>query len=506
MYGCVEGLKRTLWIVCVCVVVGTTATVEGAAVTLAWDQHPDPEVAGYRVSYGTASGQYTSFVDLGNTTSHTLTSLFAGQTYYFALQAYNAFGTSPYSNEVSATLTSELTVMNLSADKTSPQPAATAITFSAFASGGIPPYQFKWWIITGATQTVGSNWSTNSGFAWTPTVADPNYTIRVWARNFLSTADAPDNPAATLETSFVITTSGGGTNQAPTVNAGADQTITLPSSASLSGTVSDDGLPTGTLTRSWTRVSGPGTVTFSAPTGATTSASFSTSGAYVLRLTVSDGALIASDDVAITVNGPPVSGGLVGAWGFNEGAGATLGDSSGNGRTGAVTGATWTAGKYGQALNFDGNDMVTLGDLDLTGPFTVMTWMQTRSLHPSACASLVMKARDYGFEICQGRLYAGIGVGSSWTARPSIALPSAALNSWMHVAMTFDGTTLRFYVGAYLVRSVTGVHGTSDRLLRFGRWSSNSEFWNGLIDEVRIYNRALSQAEVQVDMNTPIGN
>jgi hypothetical protein len=276
----------------------------------------------------------------------------------------------------------------------------------------------------------------------------------------------------------------------------------------LSATVSDDGQPIapGALTLGWTRVSGPGTVTFSAPTAATTAASFSAAGAYVLRLTASDGALSASDDVAITVNAPPASGGLVGAWGFDEGAGATLGDSTGNGGTGAVSGATWTAGKYGQALNFDGNDLVTLGDLDLTGPFTVMAWMQTRSVHAGGCASLVMKALDYGFEICQGRLYAGIGSGTSWTARPSVALTSADLNVWKHVALTYDGTTLRFYIGGALVRSKVGAHSSSNELLRFGRWNSNDEFWNGLIDEVRIYNRRLSRAEVRVDMNTPIGN
>jgi hypothetical protein len=295
-------------------------------------------------------------------------------------------------------------------------------------------------------------------------------------------------------------------NTAPTVNAGADRSITLPSGTTLTATVSDDGQPTppGALTLSWTRVSGPGTVTFSAPTAATTNASFSIAGAYVLRLTASDGALSASDDVAITVNAPVL---LVGAWGFNEGSGTTLGDSSGNGRTGAVSGATWTAGKYGQALNFDGNnDLVTLSDLDLTGSFTVMAWMQTRSLHADECASLVMKARDYGFEICDGRLYAGVGTGTSWTAMPSVALTSADLNVWKHVALTYDGTTLRFYIAGALVGTAAGAHGSNNSALRFGRWSSNGEYWNGLIDEVRIYGRALSQAEVQVNLNTPIGN
>ncbi len=315
MHGCVETFKRAISIASV--VVGIAAAADAAPLTLAWDPNPEPNITGYRLSFGTTSGQYTTTIDVGNITTYTLTSLLPG-TYYFALQAYNAAGTSPYSNEVSITLLPPLTVTNLTANRASPQPPGTTITFSAAANGGIPPYQYKWWIITGTTQTVGSTWSTNNSFAWTPTVANSNYTIRVWARNALSTADAPDNPAATLQMSFAIAASGGATNQAPMVNAGGDQSITLPSSATLNGTVSDDGLPAGSsLTRSWTRVSGPGTVTFSAPTSATTSASFSAAGAYVLRLAASDGALSASDDVAITVNAPAgagagVAGGCVG--------------------------------------------------------------------------------------------------------------------------------------------------------------------------------------------------
>ena len=98
------------------------------------------------------------------------------------------------------------------------------------------------------------------------------------------------------------TIGGGSTNQAPTVNAGADQTVTLPNSASVVGTASDDGLPNppGTITTTWSQVSGPGTTTFGNPNSLSTTASFSTAGVYVLRLTASDSSLSASDDVQIT--------------------------------------------------------------------------------------------------------------------------------------------------------------------------------------------------------------
>lgn len=78
---------------------------------------------------------------------------------------------------------------------------------------------------------------------------------------------------------------------------------------SLNGTVSDDGLPSNTLTTTWTRVSGPGAVTFSAPNAAVTQATMTVPGTYVLRLSASDGALSSFDDVTVTItvpNKPPV--------------------------------------------------------------------------------------------------------------------------------------------------------------------------------------------------------
>ena len=90
-------------------------------------------------------------------------------------------------------------------------------------------------------------------------------------------------------------------NQAPFVDAGPDQTITTPSAVSLSGTVGDDGLPTGVVTTKWTKASGPGVVTFANSNASSTTATFSTTGTYVLRLTVSDGVLTARDTVTVVV-------------------------------------------------------------------------------------------------------------------------------------------------------------------------------------------------------------
>ena len=95
-------------------------------------------------------------------------------------------------------------------------------------------------------------------------------------------------------------------NQPPTAAAGADQTITMPAAATLSGTANDDGLPIppSLLTFTWSKVSGPGNVTFANASALKTAASFSAGGTYVLRLTAADTGLSSSDDLTVTVNGP----------------------------------------------------------------------------------------------------------------------------------------------------------------------------------------------------------
>ena len=104
---------------------------------------------------------------------------------------------------------------------------------------------------------------------------------------------------------YNIATAGGVTvNQAPVVNAGNTQTITLPATATLAGSVIDDGLPNppAATTAAWSVTSGPAAVTFANPSSPTTSATFTTAGIYVLRLTASDSALTSFSEVTITVN------------------------------------------------------------------------------------------------------------------------------------------------------------------------------------------------------------
>jgi Bacterial Ig-like domain len=102
----------------------------------------------------------------------------------------------------------------------------------------------------------------------------------------------------TIEVRYVAST----TNQPPTANAGPNKSVTLPASVSLAGSATDDGLPSGsTLTTTWSKVSGPGTVTFANASATSTNATFSLAGTYLLRLTASDGTLSANNDMSVVV-------------------------------------------------------------------------------------------------------------------------------------------------------------------------------------------------------------
>jgi hypothetical protein len=92
-------------------------------------------------------------------------------------------------------------------------------------------------------------------------------------------------------------------NLAPIADAGVNQSVTLPALATMAGGARDDGL-SGALATTWSKVSGPGTATFTDPSSPTTTVDFSDAGIYVLRLTANDGELEDSDDVTVAVAEP----------------------------------------------------------------------------------------------------------------------------------------------------------------------------------------------------------
>jgi glucose/arabinose dehydrogenase len=214
--------------------------------------------------------------------------------------------------------------------------------------------------------------------------------------------------------------------------------------------------------------------------------------------------------VSLTVN-PPATG-LVGAWSFDETAGTTASDASGNGNTGAISGATRGTGRYGGALSFDGvNDWVTVNDtnaLDLTTGMTLEAWV--RPANVSYWRTVVIKEQPSQLVYA---LYAstdnGRPSGHVYTTGDIALLGPAALpvNTWSHLAMTWDGLTTRIYVNGSQVASsaLTGTAVTSTSPLRIGGNAVWAEWFNGLIDEVRVYNRALTASQIASDRDTPIG-
>lgn len=131
-------------------------------------------------------------------------------------------------------------------------------------------------------------------------------------------------------------------NQAPTLSAGSDQTITLPKPASLMAKISDDTLPSEKLTVKWSVISGPGKVAFSDPTNASSTATFSTAGNYVLRVTASDGTLSSSDDLSVTATAVAASRQVVPEKNSAGGSGASSSANS----DGGANNVTYSTGDY----------------------------------------------------------------------------------------------------------------------------------------------------------------
>jgi hypothetical protein len=203
---------------------------------------------------------------------------------------------------------------------------------------------------------------------------------------------------------------------------------------------------------------------------------------------------------------------LVAAYAFNETSGATAKDATGHGLTGTVSGATWVAaGKYGRALSFDGDkDQVTIADntrLDLTTGMTLEAWVQptTTSGWRTVMAKEQGDGMVYGLfgSSDTGKAAADVFTTSGFNTRATTALSTS---TWTHVAATFNGSTLTIYINgvASSSRSVSGPLKTSTGVLRLGGTSALGQWFKGRIDEVRIYNKALTAAQILSDLKVPV--
>jgi Concanavalin A-like lectin/glucanases superfamily len=211
--------------------------------------------------------------------------------------------------------------------------------------------------------------------------------------------------------------------------------------------------------------------------------------------------------------GAPPQTGLVAAFGFGEGSGVVVGDASGFGNVGSVSGAVWGVGRHGGGLVFDGvNDWVSVADhgsLDVSSGLTLEAWV--RPSGGSSWRTVVLKERSGGlvyglYERTGSRGPSGhvqVGGGEP-RARASGLLP---VGVWSHLASTFDGSVVRVFVNGVQVASssAVGVVGVSGGVLRLGGNAVWSEWFAGTLDDVRVYSRALSPAQIQTDMNVAVG-
>ncbi|MBI3651403.1 MAG: hypothetical protein HY231_10325, partial [Acidobacteria bacterium] len=287
-----------------------------------------------------------------------------------------------------------------------------------------------------------------------------------------------------------------GSNLPPTVNAGADQSITPPTtSVTLNGVVTDDGKPTGGgITVQWSKVTGPGTVTFANANQAVTTATFSAVGRYVLRLSASDSSLVGNDDVVIKLSTPctPTVSGLISWWAGEGDANDQVGSNPGviNG------GITFVPGKVGQAFNLNGsNSFIQLPRINLGATFTTEFWVMPREVRDGQ--NLI--ADDYNSGNF-GALYFNSSYLAYWQGgRLRAATPTGSMsaNQWSHIALTHDGQVTRIYINGTLLAMSEPYSTTYNNSLRIG-WATSQHLYilNGLLDEISFYNRALTDTEV----------
>ena len=207
---------------------------------------------------------------------------------------------------------------------------------------------------------------------------------------------------------------------------------------------------------------------------------------------------------------------LVADWNFNEGTGLIAHDSSSFGNNGDINsfGPNWVAGKYGTGLEYDRNPegRVIVPDsnsLDLTNSFTIMAWVNpsdfnntgnhlvvvSKYTHPNPMIFNLKTANDssgfWEFDATQANLY---------------SLTPIQSDQWQHLAVTYDGLEMKLYFNGNLedVVAASGSLNVDGNPVIIGGQNCTSNCRDpflGIIDEVRIYNNALTQAEIQRDMS-----
>ena len=212
-----------------------------------------------------------------------------------------------------------------------------------------------------------------------------------------------------------------------------------------------------------------------------------------------------------------VTSGLVGYWKFDDGSGTTAVDSSGSGNNGTLTGGpTWTTGRINGALSFNGSSTevdTNKSVLDTSQSYSVSAWVQLSN--PNVWASAVTQdgANVSGFflqytnpSIPNGGRFAFSLISSDSTQSQTtraISPFSPLTNFWYQIVGVHDATNnlIKLYVNGTLVDTqpvAAAWNAGGETVIGRGKYGGNPvDFWPGLIDDVRVYDRALSDAEVR---------
>jgi uncharacterized repeat protein (TIGR02543 family) len=471
------------WIGCFLIALGlilgqsTTATA-ASRLTITWSDKSTNE-AGFRVERKTGTtGTYTQIAQVSaNITSFIDSTVTAGTTYCYRVRAFNTAGNSAYSNEAcgtAATVSFTLTVAKNGNGTVSSSPAGiscgsdcsqtytsvTSVTLTATPALG---YAFSGWSGGGCSGTGTCILLINTNTSVTATFRAPTPTYTLSVTKVVGSGTVRSSPAG--------------------ISCGTDCSEPYASGTAVSLTA--------------TPAAG---YVFSGWSGACT-------GTGTCSVTLS-----ANKTVTATFNAPSFT--LVAAYGFNQGSGTITADSSGNGFTGTLNGATWTTqGKYGNAIVFNGSSAyVALGNWNISGSsLTLTAWVRATDWKSTEDVRIISKAtgtqeQEHWWMLSETdnkprfRLKAG---GSTSTLVGTSTLP---LNTWVHLAATYDGTTMRLYQNGVLVGGLpkTGQIESGPAAINIGRSPVGGHYFSGIIDDVRVYNRTLTAAQITTNMNTAV--
>ena len=491
-----------------------TATGGLSSVALSWTAAADNVgVVRYNVHRSTTAGFTPSAANRiaqPTGTGYTDAGLTAG-TYYYRVTAEDAAGNiGAASNQATGVVTGDLTLPGAPGTLQ----ATGALGFASLSWGaandnvGVVRYNVHRSTAAGFVPGISNRIAQPTGTSYTDVVAAGAYFYRVTAEDAAGNVDAPSNEAVATVTSDTSPPTVAVT--APAAGATVSATVVVTASAS-----DNVGVTSVQFTLDGVAL---GAADTSAPYSTSWTTTTATPGEHVLRAVAGDAAgnQAASSPVTVTVDNsvPPPPSGLVAAYGFNAGSGTTLADATGKGHTGTISGTDWAdEGKNGGGLSFHGIDdwvkVADANDLDLTNGMTLSAWVrpsgagadwQTIALKESPGFMVYALYSDTDTNRPSGHVVVG---GTDLDVRGTAQV---AANVWTHLAATFDGANLRFYVNGGLVatRAVAGSMSASTGALRIGGNATWGEWFGGLVDDFRVYNRALSQGEIQTDQANPV--